>query len=124
MGGKSNYHDSKMVQRTRKLAPDVLDTPEHSVYLSRERRYDPGTGKMSMLTEQSTGDQFYLPNRYYRADKGWVWSREMIDATYPDGYVSNVRIVEPAWRTAELEAQMPTFRGVPPSAAELYREGA
>lgn len=58
---------------------------------------------------------------HYPDDPGWIWSPKLIEATYPNGYEKNVPIVEPQHRDAELEAQMTTFRGVPPSAAELYR---
>lgn len=98
---------------------------EYKIFPHDNRKFTPHGGAngehlQGSLGENSGGDGTWKPQRY-AADKGWIWSREMIDATYPDGYVPNVRIAEPAWRTAELEAQMPTFRGVAPSAAELYR---
>lgn len=52
---------------------------------------------------------------HYADDKGWVWSPEDMDEHFTFGYL------QPPWRATELEAQMPTFKGVPPSPAELYR---
>lgn len=61
----------------------------------------------------------------YGEDKGWIWHRKMIAMVYPDGYKRNDRLgflsTDLSARWPELEALMPTFRGVPPSAAESFR---
>lgn len=51
----------------------------------------------------------------YNDDPGYIFSGFELITIEMGHYVEN-----PA-RTAELEAQMPTFKGVPPSGAELYR---
>lgn len=102
---RHKYHDSKLtVQRTDGAHEAILDTPEHHVALSGVRRFDPGSGKMSLLTEQSSGDWSFCPNRFYRRDPGYTYT------TWVEDFDGGVILAEPAERRAELEAQMPTYR--------------
>lgn len=102
--------------------------PEHRLAFNNDARgFTPdagesdGEGKYGNLAAASISDSAFKSARVYPNDKSFTWSRSMIDAAYPDGhYVPNVR-VENQDREAELEAQMPTFRGVPPGAAETHR---
>lgn len=100
-GSRSNYADKPGV--------DGSVLTEHRLRFGDENRaYTPTSGESDLaghfggLADGATGDWCWKPQRY-KADPG---------VTLP--YDANTR-------GAELEAQMPTFHGVPPSPAELYR---
>lgn len=107
---KSNYADKP---------PGGFSPVVHKIFPHDNRAFTPHGGANGehlhgALAKDSSGDGFWKP-RGYRNDTGWIWSPEDMNEQFTDGYI------QPPWRTAELEAQMPTFRGVPPSPAEQFR---
>lgn len=115
-GSRSNYAD-KSISEDR-----IGALPEHRLAFRNDTRgFTPnagetdGEGKYGNLAASCIADNAFKSARFYPNDPGWIWSLEDMNEQYTDGYI------QPPWRTAELEAQMPTFRGVPPSPAEMYR---
>lgn len=103
-GNRSKYDDRKT------LDDQSFSIVTHSISkLDDPRRHNPknpgtaSTGvKLSLFTEMATGDWSWKPGRY-KSDLGVV-----------------IKLGHEIDRTVSLEAQMRTFRGVPPGAAELY----
>ena len=100
-GSRSNYADKPSTT-------EYLDTEYRLRFGDEKRAYTPtaaeeGTGHFGGLAHGAAGDWSWKPQRY-KADPG---------VCYKPGYAVD--------RTASLEAQMPTFRGVPKSAAEMHR---
>lgn len=58
---------------------------------------------------------------YYADDPGFIWPFWLIEVVYEFGYEPNVRSPLAYVPSAAQVAQMPTFRGVPPSPAEQFR---
>ena len=88
--------DRAALLKARKEALDagVDDSPEHRVgsAVTSPRRYDPESGVTSLLSDKSTGDWSWHPERYPQ-DPGHVFTDAEILALYPKReYIPNARV--------------------------------